>query len=183
MLKRRYLDYFKKSGLDLNRPGFGSLRKFVVEELSIMTSDYAETFFESDDKEKLRESRVGRGSVCVRQVEVKAPVVQTSQTNNKGLDLRNNSRGNQRPQLTKLHPPCFVCNDSVLKHILGDCETFKTFTNTRKKRVVVGAGRCETAWPLRSVAGAVARSTPAGCISFTSGFVLAAGTEVSVYQK
>ena len=28
------------------------------------------------------------------------------------------------------------------KHFLGDCETFKTFTNNRKKRVVVGAGRC-----------------------------------------
>ena len=37
VLKRRYLDYLKKSGLDLNRPGFESLRKFVVEELSTMT--------------------------------------------------------------------------------------------------------------------------------------------------
>ena len=27
------------------------------------------------------------------------------------------------------------------KHFLGDCETFKTFTNERKKRVVVSAGR------------------------------------------
>ena len=142
VLKRRYLDYLIKSGLDLNRPGFGSLRKFVVEELSIMTSDYAETFFESDDKEKSREPGVGRGSVRVRQVEVKAPVVQTSQTNNKGPDLRNNSGGNQRPQLTKPPLPCFVCNDSVSKHILGDCKTFNTFTNARKKRVVVGAGRC-----------------------------------------
>ena len=109
--------------------------------------------------------------------------MQTSQTNNKGPGLRNNSRGNQRPQLTKPPPPCFVCNDSVSKHILGDCETFKTFTNARKKRVVVGAGRCETACPLRSVAGAVARSTLARCISFMFGLVLAAGTEVSVYQK
>ena len=85
VLKRRYLDYFKKSGLDLNRPGFESFHKFVVEELSIMTSGYAQTFFKSDDKEKSRDSGVGCGSVCVRQVAVKAPVVQTSQTNNKGL--------------------------------------------------------------------------------------------------
>ena len=68
--------------------------------------------------------------------------MQTSQTYNKGPDLRNNSGGNQRPQLTKPPPLCFVCNDSVSKHFLGDCETFKTFTNERKKRVVVGAGRC-----------------------------------------
>ena len=39
VLKRRYLDYLKKSGLDLNRSAFESLRKFIVEELSIMTSD------------------------------------------------------------------------------------------------------------------------------------------------
>ena len=70
---------------------------------------------------------------------VKAPEVQTSQTNNKGHDLRNNSGGNQRSQLTKPPLLCFVCNDSVSKYFLGDCETFKTFTNERKKRVVVGA--------------------------------------------
>ena len=85
----------------MNRPGFESLRKFVAEELSVMTSDYAQTFFKSDDKEKLRESGVGRGSICVWQVAVEAPVMQTSQTNYKGPDLRNNSGGNQRPQLTK----------------------------------------------------------------------------------
>ena len=69
-------------------------------------------------------------------------MVQASQTSNKGLDLRNNSGGNQRPQQTK--PPlfCFLCNDSVSKHFLGDCKTFKTLTNERKKRVVVGARRC-----------------------------------------
>ena len=107
-----------------------------------MRSDYAQTFFKLNDKEKLRESGLGRGSVRVRQVAVKAPVVQTSQTNNKGPDLRNNSGGNQRPQLTKPPPLCFVCNDSVWKDFLGDCETFKTFTNNREKRVVVSARRC-----------------------------------------
>ena len=64
-----------------------------------------------------------------------------SQTNNKGPDLRNNSGGNQRPQLTKSPPLCCVCNDSVSKHFLGDCETFTIFANERKKRVVVSAGR------------------------------------------
>ena len=57
VLKRRYLDYLKKSGLHLNCPGFKSLRKFLVEELSIMTSDYAQIFFKSDNKK----SRVSPG--------------------------------------------------------------------------------------------------------------------------
>ena len=73
-LKRQYLVILKKSGLDLNCPGFKSLRKFVVEEPSIMTSDYAQTFFKSNDK-KLRESRIGHGSVHVQQIAVTATVV------------------------------------------------------------------------------------------------------------
>ena len=50
VLKRRYLDYRKKWGLDLNRPGFQSLRKFIVEELSVMASDYAQAFLKTDKK-------------------------------------------------------------------------------------------------------------------------------------
>ena len=96
MFKRRYLDYLKKSGLDLNRSGFESLRKFIVDEL--MTSDYAQTFL----------SEVGRGSDCLREVAVKARVVQASQTNNKGPDLCNNYEGNRRLQLTKPPPLCHV---------------------------------------------------------------------------
>ena len=69
-----------------------------------MTWDYAQTFFKSDDKEKSRESGIKSGSVRVRQVAVKAPVVQASQTNNKGPDLHNISRRNQRPQLIKPPP-------------------------------------------------------------------------------
>ena len=44
VLKRRYLDYLEKLGLDLSRRGFESLRKFVVKELSIMTSAYTKLF-------------------------------------------------------------------------------------------------------------------------------------------
>ena len=69
-------------------------------------------------------------------------MVQALQIQNKESDLRNNSGGNQRPQLTKPPPLCFVCNDSKSKHFLGDCETFKTFANERKKRFVVGAEWC-----------------------------------------
>ena len=37
IFKRRYFDYLKKLGFYFNRSGFESLRKFVVEKLSIMT--------------------------------------------------------------------------------------------------------------------------------------------------
>ena len=104
-----------------------------------MTSDCAQTFLNRMIKKKSRESGIGCSSVRVRQVVVKAPVVQTSQTTDKG---HSNSRGNQSSQLTKPPPLCFVCNDSVSIHFLGVCETFKIFANERKKRVVVGAGRC-----------------------------------------
>ena len=48
MLTRQYLDYLHKLSLDLNRPKFESLLKFVVEDPSIMTPDYAQTFSKSD---------------------------------------------------------------------------------------------------------------------------------------
>ena len=139
--KQQYLDYLKNLSLDLNRPGFEPLCKFVVEELSIMTLDYDQPFFKLDDKEKSRESGIERGFVRVRQVAINASVVQASQTNNKGPDLRNNSGKNQRLPLTKPPPLCFVCSDSVSRHFLGDCETFEIFANERKYSFVVGAGR------------------------------------------
>ena len=45
LLKRRYLDYLNKRNLNLNSPGFDSLRDFVVHELNTMTSDYAQSVF------------------------------------------------------------------------------------------------------------------------------------------
>jgi len=71
VLKRRYLDCLAQNGLDLNRPGFDSLRDFIVHELSVMTSVYAQTFFKSDEKEKPREFGGAHGPVRVRQVAVK----------------------------------------------------------------------------------------------------------------
>ena len=50
--------------------------------------------------------------------------------------MRNNSWENQKSKVTKSHFLYFVCNVSVPKHVLEDCETFKTFANERKRRVV-----------------------------------------------
>ena len=54
-LKRRYLDFLNKNGMSLNQPSFESLRKFVVHEINVTTSYYAQAFFKSEDKEKSRE--------------------------------------------------------------------------------------------------------------------------------
>ena len=72
LLKRRYLDYLTKIGSDLNRPKFDTLRKFVVVELSVSTSDYAQTFYRSAEKDKCQKGGE-RGScqpIRVRQVAV-----------------------------------------------------------------------------------------------------------------
>ena len=39
-LKRRYLDFLDKNGISLNQPSFESLRKFVVHEINVTTSDH-----------------------------------------------------------------------------------------------------------------------------------------------
>ena len=129
VLKRRYLDFLSRKGLNLNRPGFDSLRQFVVHELNVMRSEYAQTFFK-DEKDKPRDSGGAKGSIRTRQVTVKSNENQTLQTNS-------------APQRNLKPPPlCFVCDDSKSRHFLADCHNFKTLTNEQKKRVVVDAGRC-----------------------------------------
>ena len=58
--------------LDLNHPGFVTLRKFILHEFSVMSFDYAQTFFRSEEKDKSCDSGDGRVSVRVRQVAVKS---------------------------------------------------------------------------------------------------------------
>ena len=69
---QRCLDYLAKMGLDLNHPGFDSLRELVAFELSVMTSDYARTFFKNDDKDKSRDFKSVPDSFRVQQVAVKS---------------------------------------------------------------------------------------------------------------
>ena len=57
LLNRRYLDFLDRKGLNLSRPGFDSLQNFVVHEIKMMTSDYAQAFFRSDNKEGQTSSR------------------------------------------------------------------------------------------------------------------------------
>ena len=71
ILKQKYLDYLDKKSNNLNQSGFESLREFVVHELSKMISDYARSFFKSDDKDRASRSGNGYMAFRVRQVAVK----------------------------------------------------------------------------------------------------------------
>ena len=131
VLKRRYLDYLARMKLSLNRPGFDSLRNFIVHELSVMTSDYAQTFFKHDEKDTSKSSENGRrrGFARVRQVAVTSGMGQT-----------------------KSLPLCFICSGSNSRHFIGDCKLFKSFSNECKKRSVIDAGRCLNCLALGHVA-------------------------------
>ena len=137
VLKRRYLNYLKQVGLDLNRSGFDSFRKFIVNELSIMTSEYAQTFFKSNDKEKSRDP--APGSLRVRQVGVEM-VEQSSD------DDRPDKQGNSSKEWSKVSvkspPNCFLSVNEKLKHFLGDCAKFKKLSIADKRKKVIETGRC-----------------------------------------
>ena len=135
-LKRRYLDYLVRWNLDLNRPGFDSLRDFISHELSVMSSDYAQTFFRSEDKDKPRDSGYGRASVHVRQVAVKSqdrPLKESATKTGSGIVK---SRG------PKVPPLCFVCDDATSRHFLGSCTKFINLSMDDKKQIVINANRC-----------------------------------------
>ena len=139
-LKRRFLDYLTKIGSDLNRPGFDSLRGFVAHELSVSTSDYARTFFGSDEKGKSRDAGSGgrkNNQVRVRQV-VLSEEGQRSSLISSGTERPMESSHNQM----KLPPFCFVCDNNKSRHFLADCDKFKSFTPHQKRKTVVEAYRC-----------------------------------------
>ena len=139
VLKRRNLDYLTKIGRNLNHPGFDSLRDFIVHELNVMTSDYAQTFFKNDEKDKTREPNSGRGNqVRVRQVAVKTKKETQGLPQQTAHELPGNSKGSA----TKPPPTCFVCNKPSVKHFLSDCDHFKGLSIERQRRVVMDAGRC-----------------------------------------
>ena len=144
-LKRRYLDYLTKIGADLNQPGFDALRGFVTRELSVLTSDYAQTFFATDDKEKSRDTNCGgrrNSQVRVRQVvlsEAQQPVDAAKLHSNRSKTVFTK----QNYSNTSLLPPiCFGCDDGKSRHFLADCEKFMTLTPQLKRKTIIEANRC-----------------------------------------
>ena len=111
-LKRRYLDFMVKRCMNLNQPNFESfksLRKFVVHELHLMTSDYAQALFKSDDKERTREPGNGRGTVRVCR-----KMLATSVDSDIRLPGRNQASvvsfgSTNRQRLPNTLPECFLC--------------------------------------------------------------------------
>ena len=149
-LKRRYLDYLDKMSIDLNQPSFDSLRNFVVHEIGVMTSDYAQAFFKSDEREVAREPS-GAKTFRVRQVAVDngfdsrpVEVEHTSATDEQNQELRfaTGQPREARRVNNKSPPVCFVCSRSTCKHYLADCEKFKGLAPEMKRKTVVEAKRC-----------------------------------------
>ena len=84
-LKRRYLDELDKSLLDLNQPSFESfelLHKFVAHEIKLMTSDYAQALFKTEEKDKSLECK---STVRVRQTAVSMASKPNNVSNQQGL--------------------------------------------------------------------------------------------------
>ena len=137
-LKRRYLDKIDKSLLDLNQPsfeGFELLRKFVAHEIKLMTSDYAQALFKTEEKDK---SRPCKFTVRVRQTAVFTTSKPNNVSNRQGLKQFDAGVRSQRsPSRSAVLPECFVCSN---KHYLADCNKFKVLpTNLKRQTVFNGA--------------------------------------------
>ena len=144
-LKRRYIDYLHRNGMSLNQPSFESLREFVEQEIKMSTSDYAQAFFKSEDKNKTREGVAGRGEFRVGQVAVGNSSSKQSDTasgrssgvGSSAHPKREFKSGDKKP------PVCFVCSRvDGGRHYLGDCKRFTQFSAKEKRQAVISAGRC-----------------------------------------
>ena len=111
VLKRRYLDYLAQMKLNLNRPGFDSLRKFIAHELSVMTSDNVQAFFKHGEKDTGKSSDNGgkRDFVRVRQA---AENSGKDRTNSLPSNNRDFKRRKSSPIHAKPPPLCFICHSS-----------------------------------------------------------------------
>ena len=82
---------------------------------------------------------MGRGSA----VKVRSAVVRSAETSHNSATVkRGGSHSSETPKSGRPSPICFVCEDSKLRHYLGECKKFQTLTNEDKRRVVIDAGRC-----------------------------------------
>ena len=147
VLKQRYLDYLNKKGLDLNRPGFESLRDFVGNEIKTNASDCAQAFFKSESKEgQMSRSK----NYQVRQVTFGTGVAKNwASVNPTNTTIASEKKTNASEKTSnykrfkdKLPPSCFVCDRLEVKHFLADCEKFKTYSPRVKRQTVMDAKRC-----------------------------------------
>ena len=134
LMKRRYLDYLKKNGVSLNQPSFESLRDFVALEIEMTTSDYAQAFFKSDDKEKPREQSGGRGKFCVCQVTVnsgggprQSNATAGSASGTVATSGSKRFAGRRSKQPEKRPPICFTAHELIARTILWSVKCLNSF--------------------------------------------------------
>ena len=164
-LKRRYLDFLDKNGISLNQPSFESLRKFGVHEINVTTSDYAQAFFKSEDKEKSREPQSGRSEFRDRQVALDSGIgahngsadsPESATAGGHGAPTDHNrgtKKANGRP------PIHFVCARADNRHYLVECEKFMKLPPQERRQTVIKAGRCLNCL----LTGQLARNCPSRC--------------------
>ena len=150
LLKRRYLDYLNKKGLNMSRPGFDSLQDFVAHEIDMMPSEYAQAFFKSNKKEQAQFS--GSKTYRVHQKTVgpekrtKSDSLSTSSNFVRPAKHENNAANVKTSDLKhakdKPAPTCFVCMRPELKHFLADCQVFKSYSDKLKRQTVMEAKSC-----------------------------------------
>ena len=147
-LKWRYLDFLDKNGISLNQPSFESLRKFVVYEINVTTSDYAKAFFKSENKKKSRELQGGRSEFRVRQVALGSGVGAHNGSAESPGSAAAGERGaptdhNRGTKKASGRPPiCFVCARADSRHYLVECEKFMKIPPQERRQTVIKAGRC-----------------------------------------
>ena len=152
LLKWRYLDFLDKKRVNMSHPGFESLRDFVVHEIEMITSGYAQAFF-MEEKEGSREPIVGSRDYRVRQVAVdvgdgaqdnRSSGSQSSASLNKTASNKplGTVRGGRPVGKDKSPPKCFICCHPDSKHFLADCETFDGLPLHEKRQRVVDAKKC-----------------------------------------
>ena len=164
-LKRRYLNFLEKNGISLNQPSFESLRKFMVHEINVTTSDYAQALFKSEDKEKSRELQGGRSEFRVRQVALVSGIgAHNGSADSPGSAAAGGHGGptdhNRGTKKASGRPPfCFVCARADSRYYLIECEKFMKLPPKERRQTVITAGRCLNCL----LAEHLARNCPSRC--------------------
>ena len=116
-LKRRYIDYLDWR-YNLDQPGFEgfeALRNFVVHELNVMTSDYAQALFKTnEDKVKSRDSGGERNTVRVRHTAFSTAPDSAKNLNGNLLGANNRAASRNQRSPAKSPPECFLCAEKHL---------------------------------------------------------------------
>ena len=110
----------------------------------MMSSDYVQTFFKNNQKDKPRDFKSVRNSFGVRQVAIKSKpttLMLTGSSTKREPEVRDKTQRAYKRSPTRAPPNCFICIDSRYKHFLVDCERFANLTIDGKRQMIINAGR------------------------------------------